>query len=154
MGESSPMSKKIIIKTTLRTVIYQFILLFIFVSCSFLINPLYWGNRAAIVSRSYRHIFDPVEFTPEVEEFIKKIGRTRLYFDIISREGRTPPLFEIVSGSEFVENEEWFMCEYQYVNKKGELDVYEYRTRIKWKPWEFYYPTVEQLGPINDNPAE
>ena len=154
MGGRSKMSKKIVIKTTVRMLVYQALLLCIVVCLIFLMNPLYWGNRAVLVSESYKHIFDPIEFTPEVEEFIKKIGRSRLFFETVSKEKRTPPLFEVIPGSENIENEEWYICEYQYVNRDGVLDVHSYRTRIKWKPWEFYYPTVDQLGPINDNITE
>lgn len=138
------MSKKIIIKTTLRTLIYQTICIFAVIVTIFLQNPVYWGLKAPIIEKSVDHIFYPIRYSPKVEEFVKKIGRTRLFFEICTLNGEIPELFEIVEGSEFVNNEEWYNCEYQYVDKQGILDVYDYCTRIDWKPWEFDYLTEEE----------
>jgi hypothetical protein len=139
------MSKEIIIKTSIRFVVYQILLIFTVLSIFFLVNPIYWGNRAPIIGLSYQHIFYPIKYDERVENFVMKIGRTRLYFEIETQEKGIPNLFEIIEGSEYVENEQWYNCEYQYVNKNGKLDVYSYRTRVKWKPWEFNYPLPEDL---------
>lgn len=149
MGGRSLMSKKIVIKTTVRMLVYQVLILFAGVSLTFIMNPVYWGNRSGVVARSYNNIFHPIKYDSKVEEFIKKMGRTRLFFEICQNEGYQPDLFEILPDSEKIINEEWYMCEYQYVNRDGILDVYEYRTRIKWKPWELQYPDIEDIKPVN-----
>lgn len=140
------MSKKIVIKTTVRTLIYQTICIFSVIAAIFLQNPIYWGLKAPILEKSVEHIFYPIEYSPRVEEFVKQIGRTRLFIEICEIYDGPPNLFEIVEGSEFVHNEEWYNCEYQYVDDKGILDVHDYCTRVDWKPWEFDYLTEEEYN--------
>ena len=144
------MSRKIVIKTSVRFVVYQALLLFATASIIFLMNPIYWGNRSGVIGQSYNNIFHPVKYDDDVESFVIKIGRARLFFETTAACNGTPELFEIIPGSERVQNEEWYICEYQYVNKEGKLDVYDYMTRVKWKPWEFQYPDVDSLGPIGE----
>lgn len=141
------MSRKIIIKTSVRFVVYQALLLFVAVSTVFLMNPIYWGSKAPVLEQSYNHIFHRIEYDETVENFVKKIGRTRLYFETMTEFGNLPNLFEVVKGSEYVVNEEWYNCEYQYVDQDGVLDIYKYRTRVKWKPWEWQYPSIDDLEP-------
>lgn len=140
------MSKKIVIKTSVRFIIYQALFVFAVLSCIFLMNPIYWGLKAPIIEKSAKHIFSPIKYSPKVEEFVMKIGKTRLFFEVCTEHGEIPELFEIVKDSEYVQNEEWYNCEYQYVNSEGVLDVYNYRTRVDWKPWEFDYITEEEYN--------
>ena len=130
-----------------RTIFYQLLALFIGISLGFLVRPEYWGNRAPIIQRSVRHIFFPIEYNEDIEGFIISIGRSRLFYEIVTELGNVPKLFEIVKGSEWVEGEERYRCEYQYVDEKGNLDVHKYVTRVNWKPWELYFPSP-------DNPEE
>ena len=143
------MSRKIIIKTSVRFVVYQALLLFAAGSTVFLMNPIYWGNRAPVLEQSYSHIFNPIEYDENVERFVKNIGRTRLYFEITTEFLGVPNLFEIVEDSEYVVNEEWYNCEYQYVDNDGVLGIYKYRTRVRWKPWEFQFPSLKDIEPTN-----
>lgn len=133
-------------KTVFRTIFYQFLIIFIAVSIGFLSAPAYWGNRAPVINRSVEHIFFPIEYNDTVENFLLNVGRKRLYYEtIIEHDNKLPDLFEIVKGSEWIEGEERYHCEYQYVDKDGTLDVHKYVTRIKWKPWEFYFPSPKDL---------
>lgn len=133
-------------KTVFRTIFYQFLIIFIAVSIGFLSAPVYWGNRAPVINRSVEHIFFPIEYNDTVENFLLNIGRKRLYYETIIQHGnKLPDLFEIVKDSEWIEGEERYHCEYQYVDKDGTLDVHKYTTRIKWKPWEFYFPSPKDL---------
>ena len=138
------MSKKLVAKTVARTLVYQLLIIWTSFTIGFLMNPEYWGNRAPIIQRSVDHIFDPIVYDDKVEKFLLKIGRTRLFFEVTENIGGTKPeLFEIIKDSEQIEGEEWYHCDYQYVDKEGNLDIYHYTTRIKWKPWEFYFPNPE-----------
>jgi hypothetical protein len=138
------MSKKIVIKTTARTLIYQTLIGFTIIVAIFLQNPIYWGLKVPILEKSARHIFYPVKYSEKVEAFVKRIGKTRLFFEVCQDQNRVPDLFEVIKDSERVINEQWYVCEYQYVNEEGFLDIHEYRTRIDWKPWEFDYMTEEE----------
>lgn len=130
-------------KIIARTIFYQFLILFTGVSIGFIYQPQYWGNRAPIIERSVKHIFFPIEYDKDVEKFVIKIGRSRLYYETVTKFNGLPELFEIVKDSEWVEGEERYHCEYQYVDEGGNLDVHKYVTRIKWKPWELYFPDPE-----------
>ena len=138
------MKKNKTIKIIIRTLFYQFLLIFIGISFGFMLHANYWGNRAPIIQRSINHIFNPVEYDKNIEEFLIKIGRKRLYITMMNEDGNFPNLFEIIKNSEYIEGEEWYNCQYQHVNKEGKLDIYDFETRIKWKPWELYYPNPEE----------
>lgn len=140
----------IVVKTIIRTLTYQFLLLFTGLSIGFIAHANYWGNRAPIIERSVKHIFYPMEYNEYVEDFLIDIGRKRLFYETLSEfDGRLPELFEIIKDSEHIEGEEWYVCEYQYVGEDG-LDIHEYRTRIKWKPWELYFPSPEDEKDIQE----
>lgn len=140
----------IVVKTVIRTLTYQFLFLFAGLSLGFIAHANYWGNRAPIIERSVKHIFYPMEYNEYVEDFLIDIGRKRLFYETLSEfNGRLPELFEIIKDSEHIEGEEWYVCEYQYVGENG-LDIHEYRTRIKWKPWELYFPSPEDEKDIQE----
>ena len=144
----------IVNKTVIRTLLYQYLALFIGISVGFMLNPNYWGNRAPIIERSVKHIFYPIEYNEDVEEFILDVGRKRLFYESVTEHGNLPKLFEIVKDSEYIEGEEWYHCQYQYVDENGTLDIHKYRTRIKWKPWELYFPSAkdeEEIQEMVDN---
>lgn len=146
--------KAIITKTVLRTLMYQYLILFTGLSIGFIYYANYWGNRAPIIERSVKHIFYPIEYNEDIEEFILDIGRKRLFYESVTEHGNLPELFEIVKDSEYIEGEEWYHCEYQYVDENGTLDIHKYRTRIKWKPWELYFPSAkdeEEIQEMVDN---
>jgi hypothetical protein len=134
----------IIFKTVVRTLFYQFLLIFAGLSVGFIAHANYWGNRTPIIERSVEHIFYPIEYNEKVESFLIDIGRKRLFFELIGENNTPPEFFEIIKNSEFIEGEEWYHCEYQCMGENG-LDVHEYKTRIKWKPWELYYPQPDEL---------
>ena len=65
------MSKKIVIKTTVRTLIYLTLCVFAIIAAIFLQNPIYWGLKAPMLEKSAKHIFYPIEYSPKVEAFVK-----------------------------------------------------------------------------------
>jgi hypothetical protein len=150
MEKEQVVSKKLITKTVARTLTYQSLALFTFLSVIFIMQPRYWGNRAPVIERSVNHIFYPVEYSESVEEYLLDIGRKRLFYEFVTDNGSLPELFEIIKDSEYIEGEEWYHCEYQYVDKNGVLDIHKYRTRIKWKPWELYFPSPKDEEKIQE----
>jgi len=119
-------------KIVLRTLFYQFFILFIGMSIGFLINPEWFGHKSVIVNRSIRNIFYPIEYNDNVEMFLMDIGKSRLWVQLDD-----PPNLTFYNSK--MVGEEWFETDYSYSNKKQEIIEGHYKTRIKWKPWEYYY---------------
>jgi len=131
-----------------RTIFYQFLILFVGVSIGFLIRPEYWGNRAPVIEQSVKHIFFPIEYNEKVESFLIDVGRARLRGQTLARfNNQIPKLYEIIKGSERIQDEERYHCEFQYLDSTGEIQIEKFTTRIKWKPWEWYYPSLEDAEP-------
>jgi hypothetical protein len=131
-----------------RTIFYQLLALFIGVSLGFLVRPEYWGNRAPVIEQSVKNIFFPIEYNEKVEAFLIDVGRARLHYEILARfNNDIPKLCEIVKDSEYIQDEERYHCEFQYLDSNGEIQIEKFITRIKWKPWEWYYPSVEDAEP-------
>lgn len=133
------MSKKLVIKTVARTLVYQLLLLWAGFSIGFMLNPEYWGNRAPIVHRSMRNIFWPIEYNDEVEKFLLEVGRSRIFFSL--DEGcKNLKILE-----DKMDSDEWYAAKYEFVDPKGKLiRVDDYRSKINWKPWEFDYPSPNE----------
>lgn len=64
--------------------------------------------------------------------FLMDIGKSRLWVQLDDPKGLT------FYNSKMV-GEEWFETDYSYVNKDSKIIEGHYKTRIKWKPWEYYY---------------
>lgn len=135
------MTKLLITKTVLRTILYQVILVFIGISVGFIINAKYWGNRSAVIERSMKNIFSPIKYDDRVRQALIQIGRERLYIEALHL--YNDPI-EIIEDSEHIKAEEWYECMYKYLVEDGTFKSKEYRTRIRWKPWEYYYDVEEE----------
>lgn len=132
------MSKKLVIKTVIRTLIYQTLIIWTSFSVGFLMNPEYWGNRAPIVHQSMRHIFWPIEYNEQVEDFCMKIGRSRVFFETSTN---YPGFTNLEIVEDKMSSDEWYKAKYQFTTKEGELImVDDYATKVNWKPWELDYP--------------
>ena len=131
-------SQRIVYKTIVRTITYQFLLIFIGLSIGFLISPVYWGNRASIITRSIENIFYPLEYSEELELYLMDFGKSRLWVVLDCPEALTCYNSKIV-------NEEWYETDYSFEDKEKKIIEGHYRTRIRWKSWEFYYPSPEDL---------
>jgi hypothetical protein len=124
-------------KTVARTLFYQFFLLFVGASLGFILNAEYVGWKSMLVEQSVENIFFPVQYDARIEEALLGIGRMRLNLhhndDPFNDTG-----IEIVD--EFIWGEEVYNVRYRYVEKEGEEPVlYDFRSRIRWKPWEYYF---------------
>lgn len=129
------MSKKLVIKTVARTLIYQILLLWTGFSIGFMLNPEYWGNRAPLVQRSIKNIFYPIEYNQEVKDFLISIGRSRIYFSL--PEGATNLKF--IKDS-MISDEQYF-AHYEYKDPQGKIVVVnDHVSKINWKPWEYDFP--------------
>jgi hypothetical protein len=136
------MSKKLVAKTVIRTLVYQFLLLWTGFSVGFMLNPEYWGNRAPIVQRSMSHIFWPKEYDKNVEEFCMNIARSRIFFETSTD---CPGFTDLKIIEDRMESDEWYSAKYEYRNAEGELvKVDNYTTKVNWKPWELDYPQPNQ----------
>jgi hypothetical protein len=127
-------------KIFLRTVFYQFFLLFVGGAVGFILNAEYIGWKSVIIERSVQNIFFPVEYSDEVEDLVLNVGRLRLN---IALNGNPYDSTGIKLLDEFVWNEEVYVALYEYTNAEGTIRR-DYSTRVRWKSWEYYY---EYHGP-------
>jgi len=135
----SEKKNKLYTKIILRTIFYQFLILFIGVSIGFILNAEYFGNKAPIIGRSVQNIFAPLKYSDEVELQLMKIGKYRLWVELDCPSNLTCYNSVIVS-------EEWFETDYSYRTNQKNIIEGHYRTRIHWKPWESYFPDVSELN--------
>lgn len=133
-------------KIFLRTLVYQFLLLFVGVAIGFIGNAEYIGWKSAIIERSIQNIFFPIEYDENVERYVLETGRMRLYTTI---NGNPYNNSGVKVLDEMVWGEEFYICLYEHTPAEGKPVVEEYSTRIRWKPWEYYY----EYQPLeNDEP--
>jgi hypothetical protein len=122
-----------ITKTVFRTLFYQFLLLFVGLSVGFLLNAEYVGWKAPVVGNSFYNIFYPIDFEDEgVLESLYKKGQFKIYSF-----NNYPKDFKIIEQA--MMGEEWYWCKYSYKDKKGNTKTNIDHTRLRWKPWEYYY---------------
>jgi len=133
------MTQKLITKTVIRTLTYQILAIFCGISIGFLMNPNYWGNRAPVIQKSVEHIFYPIKYDERVKEFCINIGRSRLFLSL----PKGAYDFEIIEDD--MVGEEQYAATYQYVLDGETILVKDFTSKINWKPWEFDYPTPDEL---------
>jgi len=133
------MTQNLITKTVIRTLTYQILAIFCGISIGFLMNPNYWGNRAPIIQKSVEHIFYPIKYDERVKEFCINIGRSRLFLSL----PKGAYDFEIIEDD--MVGEEQYAATYQYVLDGETILVKDFTSKINWKPWEFDYPTPDEL---------
>ena len=124
-------SKKM--KCILRTLFYQFLLLFVGVSIGFITNAEYVGWKFPLLERSMNNIFFPIDFEDEgVLQWLYNQGRFKVYCF-----NDYPANFEVIE--EAMSAEEWYWVKYSYTDKDDNTRVNIDSVRIRWKPWEYYY---------------
>jgi hypothetical protein len=134
-------SKKM--KCILRTLFYQFLLLFVGASIGFICNAEYVGWKLPIVERSVNNVFFPIDFEDEgVLEWLYKQGRFKVYCF-----NNYPESFAVVD--EAMAAEEWYWIKFSYKDENGNTKTKVDHTRIRWKPWEYYYED-EAMSPLTD----
>lgn len=131
-------------KAILRTIFYQNFLLIVGLVVGFILNAEYVGWKAPIVEKSIKNIFYPLEMNDKLCENIKKYGATRIWAEI----GRPRNFMVIEDG---LAAEEWYVAKVSYLNENDREVIDILSTRVRWKPWEYYYndspdiQTEEQL---------
>lgn len=125
----------------LRTIFYQFFILFIGLSLGFILNAEYIGYKSVLLSRSFCNIFDPIEYDSDLLKDLKSWGSYKVW----SMRGE-PESFEVLE--EAILAEEWYWVKFSYMDG-GEKRVDIESVRIRWKTWEYYYdstvPTEAEL---------
>ena len=133
LNESKAMSYT---KAVLRTIFYQYFLLFIGISIGFIANAEWVGWKSNLVERSFYNIFFPVEFDEEMCAKIKSWGAYKLY----CFNGYHPD-FKIIEDG--LLGEEFYIAKFQYTNQNGDTIEKIDSTRVRWKTWEYYYTDPE-----------
>ena len=133
LNESKAMSYT---KAVLRTIFYQYLLLFIGISIGFIANSEWVGWKSNLVERSFYNIFFPVEFDEEMCGKIKNCGLYKLY-----RFNDCPADFKLIEDG--LLGEEFYIAKFQYTNKNGDTIEKIDSTRVRWKTWEYYYTDPE-----------
>jgi hypothetical protein len=119
--------------TVFRTLFYQFFILFVGISIGFILNAEYVGWKYPSMVASVRNTFFAIDFEDEgVLQWLYNTGR----FKICAFNGY-PQDFTVIE--EAMCAEEWYWCKYSYTDKNGDTKINIDHTRIRWKPWEYYY---------------
>jgi len=129
LNESKAMSYT---KAVLRTLFYQYLLLFVGISVGFIANAEWVGWKTNLVQRSFYNIFFPVEFDDEVCTKIKSWGA----FKVWALNGH-PQGFKVLEDGLLAE--EFYIVKFEYVNRNGDTVQKIDTARIRWKTWEYYY---------------
>lgn len=137
-------------KTILRTLFYQFFLLFVGGAVGFILNAEYIGWKSIIIERSIQNIFFPIPYSPEVEQLLRRIGFQRLCTHI---NGDPRDATGITIIDELIWNEEVYIALYEHTDTQGKTTKHEYSTRLRWKSWEYYYEYHPALGAVNEADA-
>lgn len=120
-------------KIIIRSIFYHWLFLFIGISIGFIANSEWVGYKYAIVQRSVKNIFFPVEYNEEIESFVKEVGQMRTWVGL-----NCPRDFKIIE--ENVIGQEFYWCKYSVREIIGTA-----QHRIKWKTWEYYYKIDEPV---------
>ena len=124
-------SKKM--KCILRTLFYQFLLLFVGASVGFICNAEYVGWKFPIVEKSINNTFFPIDFNDEgVLEWLYGHGRLKIF-------GVMGKYQDIEVIEEAMAAEEWYWVKFSYTDNDGNKRIKVDHVRIRWKPWEYYY---------------
>ena len=134
-------SKKM--KCILRTLFYQFLLLFVGASIGFITNAEWVGWKYPVISRSFNNIFNPIDFEdPGVLQWLYGNGRLKVF----GVTGEYPDL-EVIEEAMLAE--EWYWVKFSYTDRKGNTKTEIKNIRLRWKPWEYYFDD-EAFDPMNE----
>jgi len=126
------------IKVVLRSIFYNWFVLFVGIIIGFVCNAEWTGYKYVLIERSMNNIFFPIEYNERVEHFVKEVGKMKLWSSL-----DCPEDFLILEDA--VKGEEFYWAKYQYTDKKGKKIVDIGSSRVKWKTWEYYYKIDEPV---------
>ena len=120
-------------KLVCRTILYQFVFLAVGCAVGFALNAEYIGWKYPVVSNSISNVFYPIKFEdPGVIQALYANGQFKIWAF-----NDHPQDFAVVEQA--LSAEEWYWCKYSYTDNKGRTKINIDRTRIRWKPWEYYF---------------
>ena len=122
-------------RTIIRTLFYQYFILFVGIAAGFIANAEYVGWKSVIAVRSFNNIFYPIKYDENVEKFVIGLGRARLATTLFGHP--YVDLTDIIT-EERVWGEEYYDALYRVPDAEEET-IELYQTRVRWKPWEYYY---------------
>ena len=130
-------------KCILRTLFYQFLLLFIGASIGFITNAEWVGWKYPIISRSINNIFNPIDFEdPGVLQWLYGNGRLKVF-------GVTGKYRDIEVIEEAMLAKKWYWVKFSYTNDNGNTVTDIEHVRLRWKPWEYYFDE-EAFDPMDE----
>ncbi len=122
-----------ILITVCRTLFYQFLLLFVGISIGFIVNAEWVGWKYPIVQTSFCNTFYPIDFEDEgVLNWLYGRGRLKVF-------GVMGQYQDVEIIEEAMAAEEWYWVKFSYRDENGDRKTKIEHTRIRWKPWEYYY---------------
>lgn len=139
-------------KIFLRTIFYQFFLLFVGASVGFIFNAEYIGWKSVVIERSLQNIFCPVPYDDRVKQIILCFGMARLEQHVLRPDRTLPPEFQILEDD--VIWEEFYIARYKYLDDNGQPVEKFFKTRVRWKPWEYYYEYHPPADVVRDEPED
>ena len=119
-------------KTVLRTLFYQYLLLFIGISVGFIVNAEWVGWKSNLVAKSVENIFFPKEFNEDTCAKLKNWGAFKLW----SFNGM-PEKFKVIEDGLLAE--EFYIAKFTYIDENGNTIEKIDSVRLRWKTWEDYY---------------
>lgn len=130
-------------KTVCRTLFYQYLLLFVGCALGFIFNAEYVGWKSLLVQQSAEHIFFPTRYDEKIEQALIQIGRMRLNV-LCNQHPFDDSNIEIVR--DFIWGEEVYHALYRHTAGDQPAELFEFKTRIYWKPWEYYFEFHPSTG--------
>ena len=136
-------------KTVLRTLFYQYFLVFIGISIGFIANAEWVGWKTNLIEKSFYKIFYPIEFDQSQCRKIKNWGSYRIFAFSGYPEG-----FKIIEDG--LLGEEFYIAKFEYKDENGNIVEKIDSTRVRWKTWEYYWTdptpsTTEELKQYIEN---
>ena len=129
-------------KCILRTLFYQFLLLFVGISIGFITNAEWVGWKYPVITRSFNNIFNPIHFEdPGVLQWLYGHGRLKVF----GLKGKYPDV-EVIEEAMLAE--EWYWVKFSYTNPKGNTVTDIKSVRLRWKPWEYYFDN--DINPMDE----
>jgi len=128
-------------KIIIRSIFYHWLFLFVGIAIGFICNSEYVGEKAVVIRRSINHIFFPIEYNEQIENYVKWMGKNRIHSEL-----GYPKDFQILE--DVVKGEEYYWAIAKYTDvKTGEPIKTVVSTKIRWRPWEYNYHTKKFTPP-------
>ena len=127
------------IKIIARSVFYNWLILFVGIALGFIFNAEWSGKKYVIIEHSINNIFFPAnKYNKDVEQYVRFMGSIRL------KDAHDYPEDFTILKDEILD-EEFYSATIRYTDPKtGKIVEKKEGTRVRWRPWEYYYQDVER----------